>query len=44
MSTETAEVVNYETCRENGFVICPRCGFEAPESLFVCWKCGKNLK
>jgi len=23
---------------------CPNCGFDAPESILICWKCGERLK
>jgi DNA-directed RNA polymerase subunit RPC12/RpoP len=44
MSVEASLNEHYEVIHELGFVICPRCGFKAPDSLVVCWKCGKRLK
>ena len=23
---------------------CPKCGFDAPEGIPICWKCGEHLK
>jgi len=23
---------------------CPKCGFDAPEGIVICWKCGERLK
>lgn len=44
MSIEATLQEQYEVIHESGLVICPRCGFKAPESLVICWKCGKRLK
>jgi hypothetical protein len=43
MSYETVEVFS-ETNVETGFMYCPNCGFEIPDSIIVCWKCGKRFK
>jgi hypothetical protein len=43
MSTETVEVVNYEPRKETGFIFCPRCEFEIPSNIVICWKCGNRL-
>lgn len=44
MSVEASLRESYEVIDEAGFIICPRCGFEAPDSLVICWRCGKRLK
>ncbi|HUV53657.1 MAG TPA: hypothetical protein VMW03_00470 [Candidatus Krumholzibacteriaceae bacterium] len=44
MSAEASfETVEAEAHRE-GFKRCPGCGYELPDNLVVCWKCGAVLK
>jgi ribosomal protein S27E len=44
MSAETTiEAVEAEAPKE-GFMRCPECGYEIPDNLVVCWKCGTVLK
>jgi transposase len=44
MSAEASiETVEAEAPKE-GFIHCPRCGYELPDNLVICWKCGAVLK
>jgi hypothetical protein len=31
-----------KSTEKTGLKKCVRCGFEIPESLVICWKCGKK--
>ena len=44
MSTEVQVQVHIEQVPEVGLIYCPNCGFEIPETLKICWKCGERLK
>ena len=46
MSAEaTTETVEAEAgTSKEGFIRCPQCGYEIPDNLVVCWKCGTILK
>jgi ribosomal protein S27E len=44
MSTEASLQVHIEPSSKIGLIRCPGCGFEIPDTIVVCWKCGKRLK
>jgi len=44
MSIEVELQEHFEPAPDTGLIACPNCGFEVPDSLVICWKCGYRLK
>lgn len=44
MSVEAIVEAGEAEVPKEGFMHCPRCGYEIPDNLVICWKCGAALK